>query len=84
MREMYASCLGVTVSSRMLDGAALERAWLRRESPEGIGKLLEGVLDGGGRRKGSAPVGEEWLFDGLVVKGTRAILRMVCGADSQH
>lgn len=61
----------------MLGGEALERAWLRRESPAGIGRLLDDVLDGGGRRKGRAPEGEAWFVEGLVLKGMRAILSIV-------
>lgn len=61
----------------MLGGEALERAWLRRGSPADIGRLFDGVPDGGGSRKGRAPEGEAWFVDGLVVKGTRAILRIV-------
>lgn len=48
-----------------------------------MGRLFEGTLDGGGRRKGSAPEGEAWFVDGLVVNGTRAILSIVYEYDDQ-
>ena len=46
-----------------------ERSRVHRSSlVEGMGRLVVVVVETGGKRKGRAPVGEAWLFDGMVVK----------------
>ena len=58
----------------------LERVhcWSLVDGTGGVGSLADAELNVGGMRKGREPVGEAWLFDGMVMNSRPVNLRYAC------
>jgi hypothetical protein len=74
MRERYASSRLDSIVGIFLVALSCAYFWiLPPVKGEDVPEFVEE-----GRRKGSAPEGEAWLFDGMRSTSTPAILRKVC------